>query len=107
MQRLFTGLIARDSRGDLGTAATRSLAASPAASSYVGVEKTIGAIRGTGRGPGAPQDPNAPGWNAFFDSLLSDLGEYSRAPSSTARLTPLNRLYQMSPALGTVAWPPA
>src|SRR4029079_11363737 len=26
---------------------------------------------------------------------------------STARLTPLNRIYQMSQALGKVAWPPA
>ena len=47
--------------------------------------------------PGAPQDPNAPGWNVFFDALLDDLREYAQAPNPTARLTPLNRLYQMSP----------
>jgi hypothetical protein len=73
----------------------------------VGVEQTIGTIRGNWARPGAPQDPNAPGWNALFDALLSDLREYAQAPNSTARLTPLNRLYQISQSLGTVAWPPA
>ena len=101
MQRLVTALIAVGIlAGGFDKAATRTFAASPAPPSYVGVEKTIGTIRGNWARPGAPQDPNMPGWNAFFDALLSDLREYAQAPNSTARLTPLNRLYQMSQSLG-------
>jgi hypothetical protein len=80
--------------------------AAPAASSYVGVEKSVESIRQAWSRPGA-QDLNAPGWESLFTALLGDLREYSQAQSPTARLTPLYRIYQMSLALGTVDWPPA
>src|SRR3954447_651593 len=97
MQRLVYALISMGIfAGVVLETAKRSHAASPAAPSYVGVEKTIGAIRASWARPGAPQDPNAPGWNVFFDALLSDLRQYAQAPDPTARLEPLNRLYQMS-----------
>jgi hypothetical protein len=108
MQRVVSALIASGILGvAIGEATTRTLAASPAAPSYAGVEKSIGAIRASWARPGAAQDPNAPGWNALFDATLSDLREYTQAPNSGARLTPLNRLYQISQALATSGWPPA
>jgi hypothetical protein len=83
--------------------------AAPAAPSYVGVEKAIESIREGWARPGARQEPNAPGWNVLFDSLLGDLRQYSQAQHPVDRLTPLNRIYQISSALGTVdfafAWP--
>jgi hypothetical protein len=73
----------------------------------VSVEKAIESIRHDWSQQGAARDPNAPGWESFFDALLGDLREYSQAQSRTARLTPLNRIYRMSWALGTLDWPPA
>lgn len=108
MQRLVSALVAIwILMGVISETATRSRAASPATPSYVGVEKRIGEIRANWAKPGSTQDPNAPGWNAFFDAILSDLREYAQSPTPTARLTPLNRIYEMSQALATVAWPPA
>jgi hypothetical protein len=82
-------------------------AAAPAATSYVNVENAIKAVRAQWARPDVPQDPNSPGWNAFFDALLNDLNAYSRASSPAERLTPLNQIYQMSQALAVVNWPPA
>jgi hypothetical protein len=88
---------------------TRDLAraASPAPTSYTGVEKAIASIRLGWSQPGAAAQPNAPGWNALFDAVLNDLREYSHAESSEARLAPLNRIYQISTALASVPWVPA
>ena len=82
-------------------------AATPPATSYAGVEKNIASIRQGWSRPGAVKDPNARGWNVLFDSLLGDLNEYSKAENSTARLTPLNRIYEVSNALAAVPWSPA
>jgi hypothetical protein len=82
-------------------------AASPAPSSYTGVENTISSIRENWSRSGGPADPNAPGWNVLFDALLNDLQAYSQAASSNDRLPALNRIYQVSAALGSVPWPPA
>jgi hypothetical protein len=86
---------------------TLAAAAAPAPTSYNAVEKKIASIRESWSRPGAPQDPNAPGWNALFDSLLTDLRDYSQSEDPVTRLTPLNRIYQISQALGSVDWPPA
>ena len=82
-------------------------AAAPAPSSYMGVEKTISSIRDAWSRTGAAPEPNAPGWNVFFDALLNDLRTYSRADNPTDRLTALNRIYEMSNALAAVPWTPA
>ncbi len=82
-------------------------AAAPAPTTYQNVEKAIASIRQGWSRPGAAADPNAPGWNAFFDALLNDLSTYSRADNPTDRLTALNRIYQMSGALAGVPWQPA
>ncbi|MGC8642603.1 MAG: hypothetical protein ACP5XB_22325 [Isosphaeraceae bacterium] len=82
-------------------------AAAPAPTSYVGVEKAIASIREGWTKPGGAENPNAPGWNALCSSLEADLKEYSQATSPANRLTPLNRVYQVSTALASVPWPPA
>ncbi len=101
MRRLvvWTGIFAL---GGLGTC----LGAAPAAPSYVGVERTIDGIRNDLARPGTSQ-PNAPGWNAFFEALRNEFRTYATATSDNDRLVSLNRLYQMSVALRSVAWPPA
>ena len=81
--------------------------AAPAAPSYHTVERTIERIRGDWEKPGAPAQPNAPGWNALFDATLADLREFAAAGTDRDRLVALNRVYQISVALGSVAWPPA
>ncbi|HZW33411.1 MAG TPA: hypothetical protein VFF52_22020 [Isosphaeraceae bacterium] len=83
------------------------LKAAPPAPTYRGVEQTIASIRDAWSKAGARVEPNAPGWNALFDVLLAELGSYSRADNDTDRLTALNRVYQISAALGTVPWAPA
>ena len=60
-----------------------------------------------GRSPGRRPEPNADGWNALFDALLDDLQAYGQAQDEADRLTALDRIYEISAALGTVAWPPA
>ncbi|MBV8611755.1 MAG: hypothetical protein JO034_30480 [Singulisphaera sp.] len=83
-----------------------SLGAAPAAPSYLGIERSIASARNELAKPGTAQ-PNAPGWNAFFDALTNELRAYANAPTDNDRLVSLNRLYQMSVALGSVSWPPA
>jgi len=82
-------------------------AAAPAPASYMGVEQTISSIRDSWSRPGAVADPNAPGWNVFFDALLNDLRTYSQADNQADRLIALGRIYQMSVALAAVPWAPA
>jgi len=81
--------------------------AAPVSPSYLGVERTIDEIRRSWSSPGAPAQPNAPGWNALFDALLADLRSYSKAESEGERLEALNRVYQISTGLSNVAWAPA
>jgi hypothetical protein len=100
---ILAGILAGICTGSQG----RALAAAPAPSSYAGVEKVISTVRQSWTQPGAPLDPNSPGWEAIFDALLNDLREYSRAASSEVRLGPLNRIYQVSTALAPVPWAPA
>ncbi|MFI5454559.1 MAG: hypothetical protein ACHRXM_03825 [Isosphaerales bacterium] len=82
-------------------------AAAPATPSYQGVERRIQEIRQSWSSAGAQPQPNRPGWDAFFDSVLSDLRSYAKAESETERLESLDHLYQLSSALGNVAWQPA
>ncbi|ODT97963.1 MAG: hypothetical protein ABS79_06680 [Planctomycetes bacterium SCN 63-9] len=57
--------------------------------------------------PDATAEPNASGWNQFFDALLQDLAAYAKAGNEGERLVALNRIYEMSQALGTSGWEPA
>ncbi len=79
----------------------------PAAPTYVGVERTIESIRQAWAKPGARPEPNADGWNALFDALLERLAGVRPGQDDAGRLTALNRIYEISAALATVAWPPA
>ena len=88
-------------------AVSAALGAAPAAPTYLPVEQTIGKIRDGWGKPNAAAQPNAPGWNALFDALVGDLREYSAATNGAERLAALNKVYQFSNALGSVAWPPA
>jgi hypothetical protein len=105
MMRLVTAL------GMVGTVglglAGGVVQAAPAAPTYMGVERTIESIRQAWAKPGAPVEPNADGWNALFDALLADLRSYAKAENDTDRLVALNRVYEISGALGTVSWAPA
>ncbi|MGZ3394840.1 MAG: hypothetical protein ACXWPK_12450 [Isosphaeraceae bacterium] len=108
MLRLVVATIAAGMLMSPGVGSSNSAqAAAPAPTSYNGVEKTISSIRDSWSRPGAVADPNAPGWNVFFDALLNDLRAYSQADNPTDRLTALNRIYQMSVALAAVPWAPA
>jgi hypothetical protein len=82
------------------------LGAAPATPSHTGIDQTIARIRAEWARPGAPAQPNAPGWNTFFDALASDLSSYSTARTEGDRLRALGRLYQMWNALGGVVWRP-
>jgi hypothetical protein len=84
-----------------------SLGPAPAAPSYYTIEQKIQQIREAWQKPGAAPQPNAPGWNAFFDALLNELKAYSTLPDENDRLAALNRIYQMSVALKGTNWPPA
>jgi len=81
--------------------------AAPAPTSYTEIESAIKAVRDSWAQPNAPSQPNAPGWNQFFDALQSDLQAYSKAANEGERLVALNRIYEMSQALGTSGWAPA
>ena len=108
MQRQVVATLAAGMLIGLGVgSSSSSQAAAPAPPSYIGVEKTISSIRDSWSRPGAVADPNAPGWNVFFDALLNDLRTYSKADNQTDRLTALGRIYQMSVALAAVPWAPA
>jgi len=83
-----------------------SMGAAPAAPSYYTIEKSIASIRETWAKPGALPQPNAPGWNALFDTLLEELKAYSTQSDQGIRLNALNRVYQMSVALRGITWKP-
>ncbi|WP_148596388.1 hypothetical protein [Aquisphaera giovannonii] len=55
----------------------------------------------------AARQPNAPGWFALFDAIQSDLDAYTKATEPAGRLASLERLNEVSAALGAVAWAPA
>jgi hypothetical protein len=84
-----------------------AFAAAPVTPSYQGVERTIQVIRQSWASPGAAAQPNRAGWDALFDTLLADLRGYGNAQNETERLAALDPIYQISEALGTVAWKPA
>ena len=83
------------------------LGAAPATPSFVNVEAVIAKVRQEWARPGATPDPNAPGWNALFDSVAKDLAAFSSAKTEDDRLRSLNHLYQISVALDSVSWAPA
>ena len=83
------------------------LGATPASPTYLGVERSIEAIRKSWTGPDARPQPNQAGWDALLDALESDLKAYAKADSEASRLDALNRVYQISNGLGTVSWAPA
>ncbi len=94
--------------GCLGTIAREAAGQqAPAAPSYIGVERRIESIRQAWNQAGARPEPNADGWNSLFQSLEQQLQAYGQATDDAGRLTALNRLYEVSAALATVAWPPA
>ena len=84
-----------------------ALGAAPASPTSLGVERAVAAIRADWAKPGAAAQPNAPGWNAFFDRLKADLDGYANAPDEGARLRSLNSIYQMDVALHGSSWPKA
>lgn len=84
-----------------------ALGAAPAASTSREVQQSIDQIRAGWAKPGAAEQPNAPGWNAFFDRLNADLSEYASAKSEDDRLRSLAELHQLSVALREVGWTPA
>ena len=90
----------------LGLVALTGLGAAPPTPSYIAVDRGIADIRARWAQPGAVADPNAPGWNAFFDAITNDLRAYSNAQSEDDRLRALGRLYQMWGALNAVSWEP-
>jgi len=69
------------------------------------VERAVNEIRQSWAKPGAPAQPNAPGWNVFFDAMLGELRNCSTAASENDRLVALNRLYKMWGALEVTPWP--
>jgi hypothetical protein len=77
------------------------------APSYQGVERVIAETRAAWARPGTVPQPNAPGWNALFDALRAECHDYATAPSENDRLVALNRVYQISAALGGITWGPA
>jgi len=87
-------------------AVAASLGAAPAAPSYHGVAHQIAQIRTDWGKPGAAEEPNAPGWNALFDSMTANLQAYTNAPADRERLEALHKLYETSAALGAVNWTP-
>ena len=89
--------------GSLGTC----LAGAPATPSYVNIEAAIEKVEQDWAAPGATVDPNAPGWNALFDSIRKNLTAYTNAKTEAERLVPLGRLYGVSRSLDSVAWAPA
>ena len=90
-----------------GMAALALIGAAPAAPSYLGIDRTIEKVRADWTKPGAAPQPNAPGWNAFFDAVRGDLAAYGAAKTDDDRLKFLGRLYQESAALAGVSWAPA
>lgn len=102
MRRLWNGPILW-----VGLLVGGGLGAAPAPSSYQGVDWTIDEVRRAWAQPSARPQPNAPGWNAFFDALRGEFRTYATAPDDNSRLVSLNRLHQMSVALRGVPWGPA
>jgi hypothetical protein len=91
----------------LALAAAVSLGAAPAAPSYYEVQQSIARVRAAWDKPGARPQPNAPGWNAFFDAMLGQLQAYTAATDEDGRLRALGQLYQMSVSLQGINWAPA
>ena len=107
MRRLVRLNISRLATGLVLCCVASEAGAAPAPSSYLGVERTIESIRQSWSSPGAPAQPNRPGWDALFDALLGDLKTYSKSESDTDRDQALDRIYQVSNELAAVPWAPA
>ena len=58
-------------------------AAAPAPPSYLAIERSIETIRKAWSSPGGEANPLASGWNALFDSLLTELKSYTRGRKRT------------------------
>jgi hypothetical protein len=70
------------------------------------VERTIEEIRKSWSSPGAPPQPNRPGWDALFDAVLADLRSYATSANEDDRLAALDHIYQISRAMAAVSWRP-
>lgn len=81
--------------------------AAPAPPSYQAVSQVIQEIQAEWAKPGAVAQPNAAGWSALFSVLEQDLKAHNGAGGEDERLVALNRVYQISKAIGTVGWAPA
>ncbi len=88
-------------------AATAALGAAPAPPSYHVVEREIGKIQRVWADPNSAKQECAEGWRVLCDATLTELKAYSAATTDDERLAALNRLFEISNALSTVAWTPA
>lgn len=75
--------------------------------SSVGVEHRIARIREAWAKPEAVAQPNADGWNAYFDAISQELGTYRTATEPAARDAALARLRRLHDGLTSSAWGPA
>ncbi len=83
-----------------------ALLGADAAPSYLGVERAIEGVRSDWAKAGTTPQPNAPGWNAFFDAVTAEFARYGAARTEDDRLRSLGRLHQLSTALQGVSWGP-
>jgi hypothetical protein len=71
------------------------------------VQLAIDDIRRSWSGPGVQAPSTAPGWNALFDALQSELRSYAAAANDNDRLEAVKRVEAIASTLSTVAWEPA
>lgn len=90
-----------------GIGLTIGLGAAPATSSHDRVDKVIQRIRADWNKPGAKPQPNAPGWNIFFDALQKQFQAYAAASEEDERYQILARLNHFADALQGIGWQPA
>jgi hypothetical protein len=83
------------------------LGAAPAAPTYHSIARTIDGVQKAWNERKDNPDPNAPGWNAFFDALKREFRAYALADNDNDRLVALGQIYQMDVALYGVSWQPA
>ena len=82
-------------------------AAAPAAPSYLSVERAIAKVRDGNAKSDAVKRSVPSDWDAIFDGILGNLEAYSVATDDNERLVALNKLHEISNALGTTPWPAA
>ncbi len=83
------------------------LGAAPVTPSYQAVAAASARAHGAVAPAGGTAPATAPGWTRFLDALDGYLKAYAGAATEADRRAALERLNQMTAALGSVAWPPA